>query len=305
MPLWDSVQRSLEKATQEATRIAKTQRLRSTIDGLSRQLSAQHTTIFNKTMDLFVTGQLTQSELLPLCQEMINLQQQLNQAQNELKQLPASQAQNTGSQTQSGAPHPYSPPGSSMYSPTGEELAPTLYAPPPPEYQTYLDSTQAIVAADVPPPSPGIGPQTVSAIKIVEEATSASEFRLCPVCRAELPPDNAFCHNCGSAVQVSDSSHLPTMQAGYMLKSTPADTSTQETMRAEAPINRSEAQQSINASVDYPLTTRGEQPAYLTAHTETSSRSASTQTGSSFSTDTARPSINEASNGEAAQNEEV
>ena len=41
MPLWDSVQRSLEKASQEAARIAKTQRLRSTIDGLTRQVNTQ------------------------------------------------------------------------------------------------------------------------------------------------------------------------------------------------------------------------------------------------------------------------
>ncbi len=93
MPLWDSVQRGLEKASQEAARIARTQRLRSNIDGLSRQMYAQNNAIFNKTMELFVSGQLTQSELLPLCQEMINLQQQLNQAQNELKQLQAQSSQ--------------------------------------------------------------------------------------------------------------------------------------------------------------------------------------------------------------------
>src|SRR5438128_4929356 len=96
MPLWDSVQRGLEKASQEAARIAKTQRLRSTIDGLTRQMNTQHSAIFNKTMELFLAGQLTQGELLPLCQEMVNLQQQLNQAQNELKQLQASQSQPTG-----------------------------------------------------------------------------------------------------------------------------------------------------------------------------------------------------------------
>src|SRR5712691_12870974 len=79
MPLWESVQRGLEKATQEATRIAKTQRLRSTIDGLSRQIHAQNGNILNKTMELFIAGQLTQSELVPLCQEMVSLQQQLTQ----------------------------------------------------------------------------------------------------------------------------------------------------------------------------------------------------------------------------------
>ena len=84
MPLWDSVQRSLEKASQEAARMAKTQRLRYTIDGLSRQISTQSNNIVNKTMDLFTAGELTQSELLPLCQEITNLQQQLNQAQNSI-----------------------------------------------------------------------------------------------------------------------------------------------------------------------------------------------------------------------------
>jgi len=77
MPLWDSVQRSLEKASQEAARIARTQRLRSTIDGLARQINTQQNNIFNKVMDMFVAGQLTSSELFPLCQEMMNLQQQL------------------------------------------------------------------------------------------------------------------------------------------------------------------------------------------------------------------------------------
>src|SRR6266480_6657365 len=113
MPLWDSVQRGLEKASQEAARIARTQRLRSNIDGLSRQMYAQNNAIFNKTMELFVSGQLTQSELLPLCQEMINLQQQLNQAQNELKQLQAQSSQ---------------PPGPTSYPSTGEPS--TSYAPP-------------------------------------------------------------------------------------------------------------------------------------------------------------------------------
>src|SRR5438876_6477165 len=93
MPLWDSVQRSLEKASQEAARIAKTQRLRSIIDGLTRQINTQNNSILNKTLDLFIAGQLTQSELLPLCQELANLQQQLNQAQTELKQLQASPSQ--------------------------------------------------------------------------------------------------------------------------------------------------------------------------------------------------------------------
>src|SRR5439155_877631 len=135
----DSVQRGLEKASQEAARIARTQRLRSNIDGLSRQMYAQNNAIFNKTMELFAAGQLTQSELLPLCQEMVNLQQQLNQAQNELKQVQAqaSQAQTSGPQTQTGTSNPYLPPGPAPYPSTGEGFAHTLYAPPPPADLTH------------------------------------------------------------------------------------------------------------------------------------------------------------------------
>jgi hypothetical protein len=214
MPLWDSVQRSLEKASQEAARIAKTQRLRATIDGLSRQVNTQQAAIFNRTMDLFMAGQLTQSELLPLCQEMVQFQQQLNQAQLELKQLQTSQAQ--------AQPNQYAPtteigsgPASMPYPPTGEEHLQTGYAPPPPEYQSYFDSTQE---AAVPPPPPGVEPLTVSAIETVlmtpTGANNATGKQFCLVCQAELPPNIAFCHSCGAPVQDANSSHSPTIRAG-------------------------------------------------------------------------------------------
>ncbi|SRR5216684_2871519 len=235
MPLWDSVQRGLEKATQEATRIAKTQRLRATIDGLSRQINAQNSNILNKCMELFLAGQLTQAELLPLCQEMVSLQQHLAQAQAELKQLQASQAQSSG--TQPGAPNLYLSPetgGPAPYPSMDEALAPTVYVPPP-AYQSYLDSTNEY---SVPPPPPGVEP-TVSSIDTIrmnwEVLPSAprTEPRLCTVCRAELPPGNAFCHNCGAPVQDNDSEHLPTVRAGNLEPFYPGG---QETMRSDTPV---------------------------------------------------------------------
>ena len=235
MPLWDSVQRGLEKASQEAARIARTQRLRSNIDGLSRQMYAQNNAIFNKTMELFVSGQLTQSELLPLCQEMINLQQQLNQAQNELKQLQAQSSQppasGPGPQMQAGSSS--LPPGPTAYPSTGEPLAPPLYAPPPPDYQTYLDSPHAADIPDVPPPPPGVEPLTVSSIETIQmskEASQMAETRLCSICQAKLLPNHAFCQNCGAPVATAE---LPTMRASYA--PAPFDVSTQEAMRASTP----------------------------------------------------------------------
>src|SRR2546421_10484520 len=113
MPLWDSVQRSLEKASQEAARIAKTQRLRSTIDGLTRQVNTQQSSIVNKAMDMFVAGQLTQGELYQLCQEMMNLQQQLNQARAEM-QLLLAQASQSQTPAGPGGPVPHATGGESI-----------------------------------------------------------------------------------------------------------------------------------------------------------------------------------------------
>lgn len=234
MPLWDSVQRSLEKASQEAARIARTQRLRSIIDGLSRQINTQNNAIVNKAMDLFVSGQLTQSELLPLCQEMMHLHQQLNQAQIELKQLQAQANQPQSSQVPSAPlppqsmPNPNQPlppvitePGQVPYTTASTESGQNaLYAPPPsPEYQSYMDSTTSNTVA---PPPPGMEPLTVSAFETMRinmgpslsPAPSQTASRLCAVCHTEIQPNMSFCHNCGAPVQDSDSLHSPTMRAG-------------------------------------------------------------------------------------------
>ena len=215
MPLWDSVQRSLEKASQEAARMAKTQRLRSTIDGLARQISTQSNSLVNKAMDLFSAGQLTQSELLPLCQEIANLQQQLNQAQNELKQIQATQPQTTGPQALPG--------GQATYPPTGEGL-PNVYAPS--EHQAYLDSTQGMT---VPPPPPGVESLTSTETIQMNAGVAPPPFtatRRCAFCQAELAPDTAFCHSCGAPVQDTSSPHLPTVRGGTLQQLYPDEQAT-------------------------------------------------------------------------------
>jgi hypothetical protein len=234
MPLWDSVQRSLEKASQEAARMAKTQRLRSITDGLIRQISTQNNNLLIKTMDLFSAGQLTQSELLPLCQEITNLQQQLNQAQNELKQIQATQMQTTGPQAQSGTPNPYltsGPGGTASYPSTGEEPSTSVYAPPPPEYQSYLDSTHGVTFA---PPPPGMESPTVSSIETRQINAGVAPppspaTRRCAVCQAELASNNAFCPGCGAPVQDINSPHLPTVRGGSLEQIYPGGQATDAT----------------------------------------------------------------------------
>jgi len=230
MPLWDSVQRSLEKASHEAARIARTQRLRSISDGLTRQINTQNNAIVNKAMELFVSGQLTQNELLPICQEMLNLHQQLNQAQNELKQLQIQANQAQGSQTPQPLPPGTAGPGQSSYqtpNPTSTEGNQNPLNPPS-EYQSYMDSTNSYT---VPPPPPGMEPLTVSSIETITghmatplppappsplpaAMVSPTGNRLCATCHFEVQPNTAFCHNCGSPVQEAGSQHSPTMRGG-------------------------------------------------------------------------------------------
>ena len=233
MNLWDSVHRGLEKASQEAARIARTQRLRGNIDHLSRQIHIQHDNLLRKVMELFSSGKLTQSELIPLCQELTSLQQQVYALQNELKQLqslgtPSVQPNQPAAPI---APPPYTPPGLSM--PGNDAAAPNAYAPPPPEYQPYIDTTVPIPAP--PPPPPGGEHLTISAIETMLIGTNVSppppavEKQLCPTCRTAAAPGNAFCHKCGSPVGNSNVAYLPTMRSSSL---EPVYPEGQETIRS-------------------------------------------------------------------------
>lgn len=219
MNLWDSVQRGLEKASHEAARIAKTQRLRATIDTLSRQIQAQQGTLIQKTMELFANGQLTQGELLLICQSLATMQQQLAQAQHELKQIPA-QGQQAGSPTmQPGTTGPY--PSTASF-PGGENLAPTIYAPLPP-----MESTTPIA---VPPPPPGVE-ATFSEQRTTlmsDDGHLAQEKIICTNCHNEVLPGHAYCQNCGSPVKV-EASYLPTIRGTFNDQPTIEDARTTRT----------------------------------------------------------------------------
>jgi hypothetical protein len=230
MPLWDSVHRGLEKASHEAARLARVQRLRSSSETLVRQVQALNETMLHKTMELFVAGQLAQPELALLCQELIHLQQQLNQAQTELKQL------------QTNAPQPSAtpegnfaslPPGSTegaSYPQANQESMATMLAPPPPEYQSYLESTEAV---DVPPPPPIIAAGEANIIQARGENAPSSIPR-CPVCHSEIEPQHAFCQQCGSPIQNNYPVQQATVRASR-IDSAGTETGDQETVRAQEP----------------------------------------------------------------------
>ncbi|GHO95533.1 hypothetical protein KSF_055810 [Reticulibacter mediterranei] len=235
--IWESMQRGLEKASHEAARIGRIQRLRSTVDNLSRQLTTQNNLLVTRTMEVFAAGQLTQSELLPVCQDLAILRQQLDQAQHELKLL-----------LNQGSVHPQSSTGQTPTGPnpiTGGEIAPTvpiplmpsaLTAPPPPGYSTVENT----IPAPVPPPPPGVQPPTVSALDTLLLNTNnpppppgVPTTTRCPQCQAELIPGNTYCPNCGSYIESSAVQHLPTVRSGFY--PTGQETTRSESTEAEQP----------------------------------------------------------------------
>jgi hypothetical protein len=205
MSLWESVQKGLDKASKEAARIARTQKLRSQIDGMNRQIITQHDALIRRTMDLFLNGALQQPELLPLCQEIINLQQQVVQAQNELQQV------------QQGAPNQ---PGELPVTPPPTYQTPSMLTPPPPPYSGGLTPpppNYETIAATIPtPPPPPDMPATIMASEMSTQAPPPPGLR-CPACQAEIMPDVPFCHACGNYLQGTGALQQPTMRSSSVI----------------------------------------------------------------------------------------
>jgi hypothetical protein len=191
--IWDSVQRGLEKASNEAGRIARMQRLRAIIDQLTNQQQAQRNLLADKTLELFNLGQITQGELLLVCQELTRLQQQLAQVQQELKFVQSQgPAPTPGQAATSGSAMPITPAypaysgGSTLIPPLPpSEERQTLIPPPPPP----LEEGQPLMAAS-----------NFSTVQVGAYSPHTSEIRYCVTCQTELLPGYAFCHNCGTPV---------------------------------------------------------------------------------------------------------
>jgi len=156
MNIWDSVHRGLEKASSEAGRIAKGQRLRSSIDKVGRQINEREKALLSNVMQLFHMGVLTQAELLPLCQELMQMQQQLTQLQTELQQVQQAQAPSGSAGSNTGGPATLPP----------TQLAPTVFGTysSPGGTNPYADSSApqpfdsfyADAPLAAPPPPPGV-----------------------------------------------------------------------------------------------------------------------------------------------------
>ena len=205
MPIWDSVQRGLEKASQEAARMGRTQRLRATLDNMARQMNTLSASIINKTMELYISGQITHPEIAPLCQELENLRQQFEQAQNELRQLQATPPQAQGQLPPGASPYPPVGGNPALYPPTSTDVQSGQIATP--AYPSYMDSTEGMLT---PPPPPDVAIAASSAYPPAQPSTGA---RRCPACGNAVQPHHSFCQLCGTPIQNIQQGYQPTVRA--------------------------------------------------------------------------------------------
>lgn len=224
MNIWDSVQRGLEKASQGAERIAKLQRTRTQIEQLGRQMSKQEGILLQSIMDLYAAGLITQSDLIPICQDLLSTHQQLTQAQHELQVL---QNQGTPTPPTTHPGNPSTPAPQSMYPIHSPSTDPsTQYAPPPPYQSTYIEPTVPVL----PPPPPEfltssqretmIGEVStphanIEVVQTTGTQTTAEPLKIvrCPVCGAQAHLDSLYCQSCGTALQQHMADHLPTVRS--------------------------------------------------------------------------------------------
>ncbi|WP_069802871.1 zinc ribbon domain-containing protein [Thermogemmatispora onikobensis] len=157
--IWDSLHRGLEKASKEAARMGRIRYLRSTIERLKRDFSQQESGLVARTRELYEMGQLHQSELMPFCEALASLQQQLSEVQKELQSLQSGSETTTRGQTDIITSYPVPEPGTlPAWTPPGSGGERESTASSHPLYSPEIGEEPAAQIAPPPPPPPGSMP---------------------------------------------------------------------------------------------------------------------------------------------------
>lgn len=147
MSFLESIQHGLEKASQEATRLARIQHLHNVTNDLNFKASQQGQNLVAKAMEMYHSGLLAQGELTAICKQIADYQQQLSEVQEELQRLHES-ADDADQQNIPTPPPPAYPPDAPGAVPPGY----SPYPAPPAGYPAYPPQT-AYPGAPAPAPS--------------------------------------------------------------------------------------------------------------------------------------------------------
>jgi hypothetical protein len=155
MSFLESVQHGIERASEEAARLAKIQHLHSVANDLNAKSNQENHELVAKAMELFQGGKLAQTELASFCQQITTYQQQIAEVQEEIKKIQAEGQQPAAAPQVPAAgypPYPAPPPGYPAYAAPGAPMAPPPGYPPYPYPYAYPPAPGAPVAPAAPVP---------------------------------------------------------------------------------------------------------------------------------------------------------
>lgn len=217
----DSLRKGIDRASFEADKIMRYNRVRAEAGRLSLQARDQMTVLGERTMALYAAGNLPVPELLDLAREIADLQARAQQKEEEANTIQTEDwvepVPSTGGYTPPGAgasgytpPGPQGPPASSPYQPPpamhpatynpAPGYTPPISSPPPAPYQSPPPPSYPPPAPPVAQP-PAAHPPAV-APRLEDQGTrrvpAPTETDYCPNCGAPLRPHAAFCAQCGT-----------------------------------------------------------------------------------------------------------
>jgi predicted amidophosphoribosyltransferase len=200
------VKRGAEQAALEADKLRRTTALKGEIGGLQGKIKQHTRDMGTKALELFDAGQLTQPDLLAICEQIATLRAQIAEREKEIEAIQREMLP--------------------------EEPEAALYGHICPQCRIRLPDEARFCprcggpAADVPPPTlpeapAGLvcshcgGPLTAGAIFCPHcgtkaEAPAPAPARACASCGAALVEGAAFCPECGTPVETREPS--PTIE---------------------------------------------------------------------------------------------
>ncbi len=154
MSFLESIQHGLEKASQEATRLAKIQHLHNVANDLNFKAAQQGQHLVAQAMEMYHNGLLAQGELTAICKQIADYQQQLKEVQEELQRL-----QQDGGDADQQTPQPPLPPAGYPAYPPAAPSQPYTPGTVPPGYPAYPAPPAGYPAYPAPAGYPAYPPQ--------------------------------------------------------------------------------------------------------------------------------------------------
>jgi RNA polymerase subunit RPABC4/transcription elongation factor Spt4 len=201
MGFLDSLRKGADRAQLEANKLVRINRVQSQINTLKQQIQQRIVQLGEKTLELHRTKQLSEPDLVALCEGIIALEKEITEKEAEIEAI------------------------KQEVLPEGVAAAPATYGHICPQCKINLPQEADFCpncgskAVDIPPPTPiaattvvkctNCGATLVEGAKFclecgtkveIEQQVTQLPGQVCPECQSFLPEGAVFCPNCGAKV---------------------------------------------------------------------------------------------------------